>query len=125
MRMPRIAWGVVVTAAVMIGAYGTVQRRLTPLASRHSQVPPEQSVGQPTPAAGQLPEPSALQKIIMPDNPLGRNDPSLDPKVLERAFVPPPPPSMLPPDARPKRSAIEPPRRTWQERQRYDSAVAY
>ena len=51
------------------------------------------------------------------------NDPSLDPKVLERAFAPPSRP--LPPEARPTASAIIPPEREWRQLKRDEAAVAY
>ena len=49
-------------------------------------------------------------------------DPSVDPKLLERAFAPPP---HVPPEARPKPPAIMPSEREWHRLQRDDSAVAY
>lgn len=53
------------------------------------------------------------------------HDPSVDPKVLERAFAPPPPVSSLPPEARPTSPAIDPLEREWRRLQRNDQAVAY
>jgi hypothetical protein len=50
-------------------------------------------------------------------------DPSIDPKVLERAYAPAP--KRLPPEARPNRSAIEPPAKEWRRLQREDDAIAY
>lgn len=51
------------------------------------------------------------------------NDPSLDPKVLERAFAPPSKP--LPPEARPTASAIIPPAQEWRQLKQDEAAVAY
>ena len=51
------------------------------------------------------------------------NDPSIDPKLLERAFAPPSRP--LPPEARPTASAITPTEQEWRQMERDEAAVAY
>ena len=65
---------------------------------------------------------------VPPSDPGGQpywRDPSVDPGVLERAFAPPPPVSLLPPEAQPTPPAIDPPERAWRRLQHTDHAVAY
>ena len=52
-----------------------------------------------------------------------RGSPSIDPKVLERAYAPPSEP--LPPEARPTPSAISPPETEWRDLRRQKDAAAY
>ena len=73
-----------------------------------------------TPVASRAAEPAA---VVNPENLSTIQDPSLDAATLQRAFQPPPPPSSLPPEARPRPSDITPPGREWRQLQREQHAV--
>ena len=109
MRAPRAVWIGTIGVGVGVSIWSLIQLIMTPvLLPPHS--PSVHAVRSPvaTAASGRM---SAPWK-----------DPSIDPQVLEKAFAPPPP---LPPQARPKPSALVPPAREWERIQRQDDAVAY
>lgn len=118
MRLPRTAWELVTVCAVAAVAWVLVQygvmlrwppgRSTVPIAT-------EQPLASPSTAAGGGSTSSTLGLPVY--------DPSIDPRLLERAYAPVP--ESLPPQARPKTPDIHPPERTWRRLQRQDDAVAY
>mgnify|MGYP001568008010 CR=1 FL=1 len=116
-----VGGGVLVVSA---WALGSRLRHSSPPASSSHVAP---SLGVPAhgePAVWPSPEFSPDVAVDRFGQPYWR-DPSVDPRVLERAFAPPPPMSSLPPEARPTTPAIDPPEREWRRVQRKDHAVAY
>lgn len=68
--------------------------------------------------------PAERAAVINPENLQPVEDPSLDADTLARAFQPPPSPSQLPPEARPRSADITPPAREWRKLQREHHAAA-
>ncbi len=80
---------------------------------------------QPVPAhAPETGLPVEREALVNPENLQPVDDPSLDLATLKRAFQPPPPPSSLPPEARPHPSDITPPSQEWRQLQREQHALA-
>jgi hypothetical protein len=113
MRIPRFTWEVLAASATALAASILAQRLF--LAS-------------PTPAPATQPRTTLQQDTPPPDRELLSGqpywaDPSIDPKVLERAYAKPEGP--LPQAARPTSPAIHPPDREWRRARREDQAVPY
>lgn len=118
MRLPRTAWELVTVCAVAAVAWVLVQYGVM------LRWPPGRS---PTPTATEQPPASPSTGAVGGGIPstlgLPVHDPSIDPRLLERAYAPVP--ESLPPQARPKAPDIHPPERTWRRLQRREDAVAY
>ncbi len=109
MRLPpAVIWIVTIGLGLAISIWSVAQLIMTPVIPR---------TGGPSAHPASTTVPTSPPQSAIP-----WKDPSIDPKVLEKAFAPPLP---LPPEARPKPSAIIPPEREWRRIQRQDDAVAY
>ena len=104
--------------AVLTVALRRVSRTAEPVLA--VPVPPASAVSESPPSSLASSE-EAVQRFLIQQP---ARDPSMDPETYARAFQPPPRPSQMPPEARPKPSDITPSSRDWKQLQR-EGAVAY
>lgn len=130
MQVPRVVWlGFIGCALVVSGSLVFQRKQDSPTSSPRTPVNGAAASGS---ASSETPPPgptvsSQVERAGIDHSTLVLQrywqDPSIDPKVLERAYAPAP--KRLPSEARPTRSAIEPPAEEWRRLQREDNAIAY
>ncbi len=120
--MSRVRFFVQLAAILGIAVLTIALRRVGRTAEPVStvSVPPAPAVSE-SPPSSLTPSEEAVQQFLLQQP---ARDPSMDPETFARAFQPPPRPSELPPEARPKPSDITPSSRDWKRLQR-EGAVAY
>lgn len=114
MRIPRMVWVGVVGCAVLVGLWGiALFIRLSAQSLASKGLKPSAVAAEP-----------ARAHALTEDVTGGRywNDPSMDPEMLKKAFAPPP--TNLPPEARPVPLNLMPSNKELQ-RMRREGAVAY